>query len=808
MTWPFENDTSAVVKKLADKSIQADKRRNGFIIVTIALAACLMMAIALYSFGSSYQLTTWMRGRYQAGIADFDMELLPELKKEEAIEKIGVAARVTGLRVGRDSIGIVYRDREEMELLSIELEDGRLPEQENEITAPVSYLKKLGKKPVIGQTITLDLGERVPNEYIVCGITKDMANNAGGRYEILVSRSFLDAYYTNTEPPYTAELRMVNSDSFEKEELKQHIIECLTAYGIRESSIAFSSSYFGTFDNASRDISVVLGVSLLIAAACSTVIYSLFYVSVTGKIKEYGRLRVIGMTRKQVKRMVRKESRELSRLSIPAGLFLGGLIGYAIIPGGWYWPNTLKCGAAIALLTEAAVQLSIRKPVKIASSVSPIEAVRMATTTAESAMEKTKKLSRRMTPAVLAKINFSRNHKKTALTLASLGFTGIFLMCASTILISADPVDIARQNFIGGHEMRLSLNTDNNDPMVSEAEAVDQAYQNNPLDDELKGQLLANPWINSVTVLQSFTPKVYLPGNGNVESFPYIDVTGLSREFLEQNQDALLAGSMDYDALTAGHGILIDDSEGMLAKFGGYNAAVGDVIEVETDTGERVSFTVMGIVDFELKEYSGFFLFVPRELLPAIRPDISNFNTQYLLDMDMEHISEAEDYAYELCGDNQSLEIQGMESAVAFSKKSLEVWQAPIYALVIFIGVFAVINLINTLMTNLISRQQEFGVMQSIGLSGRQLSKMLQTESVYYVAGTMAVTLTLGTAAAYGACQIFSQVGILGKLNYTFPFLHVAIFFSALCIIAAVYSVLAIRYCRRQSLVDRIKTME
>ena len=149
-----------------------------------------------------------------------------------------------------------------------------------------------------------------------------------------------------------------------------------------------------------------------------------------------------------------------------------------------------------------------------------------------------------------------------------------------------------------------------------------------------------------------------------------------------------------------------------------------------------------------------------------------------------------------------------MENAISFCKQILEFWQAPIYALVIFIGLFALINLTNTLMTNLISRQQEFGVMQSIGLSGKQLTKMLRVESVYYVAGAMAITLTLGTAAAYAACQMFSQVGILGTLKYTFPILHIAIFFAALCAIAAVYSVLAIRYCRKQSLVDRIKTME
>lgn len=808
MTLPFENDTGAMIKKLANRSIQADKRRNVFIIMTIAFAACLMMSIAMYSFGNTHEMITWMRDRYQAAIGNFDMELLPEMKEDEAIEKIGVTAGVTALQSGRDSINVAYRDSVERELMSVELTDGRWPEQENEITAPASYLKKLGKEPVVGETITLDLGKRVPKEYIVCGITKDTTNNIGNSYEVLVSQTFLDAYYAGTKPYYVADFRMTNSDELEDTELKQHIIKHFSAYGISESRIAFSSSYFGTLDNTSRDISIVLGVSLLIVVACATVIYSLFYVSVTGKIKEYGRLRVIGMTQKQVKRMVRKESWKLSLLSIPVGLILGGLIGFAIVPGGWYWPNTIKCAVAIALITELAVQVSIRKPVKIASSVSPIEAVRVATTTTETIIEKTRKLSRRMTPATLAKINFARNHKKVVLTLASLGFTGIFLMCGSTILMSADPVDIARQNFLGGYEMKISLNSENKDPTISMVEVFDQAQHNNSLNDELKTQLLDNPWIESVTTLQSCTPNVYFPGNSNVEGMPYIEVAGLSKEFMKEHGDALLTGSMDYDELIAKNGILIDDSEGIVTKFGKYTAAVGDVIEIETDTGEKVKFTVMGMIDLDLKEYGGFYLYVPQELLSVIRPNTSNFNSQYLLDIDMEHISETEDYVYGLCGDNQALGIQGMGNALAFCEKSLKFWQTPIYALVVFIGLFALINLINTLMTNLISRQQEFGVMQSIGLSGKQLAKMLRVESVYYVAGTVAITLTLGTAAAYAACLMFSQVGILGTLKYTFPVLHIAIFFAALCVIAAVYSVLAIRYCRKQSLVDRIKTME
>ena len=50
MTWPFENDTGTVEKKLANRSMKADRRRSLFTILTIALAVCLMGAICfIYS---------------------------------------------------------------------------------------------------------------------------------------------------------------------------------------------------------------------------------------------------------------------------------------------------------------------------------------------------------------------------------------------------------------------------------------------------------------------------------------------------------------------------------------------------------------------------------------------------------------------------------------------------------------------------------------------------------------------------------------------------------------------------------------
>lgn len=77
---------------------------------------------------------------------------------------------------------------------------------------------------------------------------------------------------------------------------------------------------------------------------------------------------------------------------------------------------------------------------------------------------------------------------------------------------------------------------------------------------------------------------------------------------------------------------------------------------------------------------------------------------------------------------------------------------------------------------------------------------LLWAESFHYVLATIAVTLTIGTALGYVLCRTFSQIGLLGKLNYTFPLLPMLIFFVALIVIALEYSALAIRYCEKRTL--------
>ncbi|OYO96196.1 hypothetical protein CG709_12125 [Lachnotalea glycerini] len=118
------------------------------------------------------------------------------------------------------------------------------------------------------------------------------------------------------------------------------------------------------------------------------------------------------------------------------------------------------------------------------------------------------------------------------------------------------------------------------------------------------------------------------------------------------------------------------------------------------------------------------------------------------------------------------------------------------------------INFINNLMTNFITRQREYGVLKSIGLSRKQLLQMLWMESLYYILGTLLITLSIGSVAGYALCKQFDNIGLFGSLHYRFPIMQVTIFTIILLGIWLVYSVVVSHFCKKISLVASIKSFE
>ncbi len=294
---------------------------------------------------------------------------------------------------------------------------------------------------------------------------------------------------------------------------------------------------------------------------------------------------------------------------------------------------------------------------------------------------------------------------------------------------------------------------------------------------------------------------------GNSEHEPFV-VRGISREDMAEmyGGGGVLEGTADYRQLLDGDGILVCPAGSALKEIYRTGYQVGDSITVSCYNGQSKTYTVMGIVqDVQIGSSTHFFI-LPEEELSALYPEISDF-TGYV-NLHTEQDSDQLRRAVFSAVSDQRVAVSGLDDLSAELERGLRGELARDYGILIFIFVFSLINLANTLITNLLTRQQEFGVFQSVGMSDRQLSNMLSFECLYYVGITLLVTLTLGTACSLAVCRVFDRIGMFGTLTYHFPVLQVLLFGAALLLVQGVFSACAVRYTRRLSLVERIKAVD
>lgn len=782
MKWFFKNPTVPVIKRLSKRSLQADKRRNLLVITAITFAVCLMSAVALFYSALSIREFGDMRTRYQSVVMERSRQEAERIRRDARIEKSGLRLDVSSYRDFDRVIYIRYEDQEHIDLIERVAVNGALPEKENEIALESGYLKEYGLPETVGQTIRLDLGKG-EMDYVLSGILPSA--NGLKEFHILVSEKLARELHPE-DGGYELKIRMKDSENWDAGTLRSNIFSFFAEYGIPEKEVFFSSTYFGKLDTRASIVAVACFGAFIIMA-CSVVIYSLFYTSVISKTREYGRLKVLGATPRQIKRVIRRESLSLSMVSIPIGLLAGSLIAFFIMPAYWSWRMNFPRLVIIAAAMELTIVLATRVPMKLAGKVSPIEAIRI-TAAAEGGKKAVfKNVSRKISLAGLAYRNFSRNRKKTVLTMVSFGFTSILLMCIATYSNSVDAENIVRKSIpFGEYKLSLSLQ----DPRTMAALQAE-----NPLDAGLLEDIYALSGTSHVEVYQMCT--IALP---NAEQF--VDIFGLTKGQMKALAPYVAEGSMDYEEMERTNGVVVSDTEKLYDYYYNVSENVGDTLCVVGLDGASKEFTITGEMEYWGMDIG--FIMTDRMFAQTV-PETENKNFYYVIETDGSNPNYREQL-YETVTDAR-INVTVFKDNVEEMKRQLESVDRMLYMVMVFTFLFAILNLINTLMTGLITRQQELGILQSVGLSNRQLAQMLFLECFCYVAGTYVLTLTAGTLSGYLLCMVFRYIGVLGEVTYRFPLLEVLVYFAALFLVQMIFSVAAVRYSRKQSLVERIRVV-
>ena len=790
MTWPFENDTSAITKKLAKKSLQSEKRRNLMVVIAVALAAFLICFTGIVSTSLTQMQRNQVVDTYEAvwlGVEENDIE---NLKGVPAFERVG-GYYVLGEELSEQGYhaSYVYCDAQMMEITKAQMEllEGRVPEKANEVVVSEYFLSTYGNNARIGDTVTLDT-ESFHGDYIVSGIMDSINEKEANACAIILSKAALTEWNGFDPAGYRAYVHFKNSDQLGEELMTSYCREIAEEYQLPMPKM--NSKYFA-YASKSFDFALMAGVIAIVLIGGYIVIQSIFRISINDKIQSYGQLRTIGATPKQIKRIVKREGRKLGSIGILIGTVLGVCGGFLLFSKGF---NTVSYVATVILTLISSwimVSVSIHRPVKIAAGISPIEAVRF--TSVQNNIRSRKK-NIKLNPVSMGIANFKRDRKKTISIIASLSLGGIILLVVSSIVLLRSPEALARQYFPDG-DYKIYL-----DSKLTEQEVM---AAGNPLNEELKREILSIDGVTDV-IAKRQSLHVNYRANG-------IEGAGMCDILTEQNYSAVEAALIDGTMPPDARSIIID-------SYTSNNNNIGAGATVELISGKStLPVTISGVFDSKSIPTNGHgalhldgpLEYAPEALFHELHPEITSFDYSWSIVSDPKKADHVESELKNIVASHSNIALDEINTAIEYEKMSNSLAFGSMEVLSWMVFLFGVINLINTTLSNQIARKRENSILRSIGLTQKQLCKMNICEGLCYALFATLATLIVGLPASIFACRKMSIDTFAGKVvPYKFPVLEMGLFILVLFGMELILSVWTIRRQKKQSLIEQMRAME
>ena len=792
MILPFENDTSAITKKLAKKSLKSEKRRNLMVVIAVALAAFLICFTGIVSTSLTQMQRNQVVDTYEAvwlGVEENDIETLkglPEFERVGGYYMLGEELSEQGYHAS-----YVYNDAEMMEIGrdQMKLLEGNLPQKANEVVVSEYFLSTYGNNAKIGDTVTLDT-ESFHGDYVVTGIMDSVNEKEANTCAIILSKAALTEWKGFDPAGYRAYVHFKNSDQLGEELITSYCREIAEEYQLPNPSM--NNKYFA-YASKSFDFLPIFGVIVIVLIGGYIVIQSIFRISINDKIRSYGQLRTIGATPKQIKRIVKREGRKLGSIGILIGTVLGVCCGFLLFSKGF---NAVSYAVMVSLTLISGwimVSISIRKPVKIAAGISPIEAVRFTPVQKDI---RSRKKNIKLNPVSMGIANFKRDRKKTISIVASLSIGGILLMVVSSIVLVRSPEQIARLYF-----------PDSDYKIYLQDLSEEMLVKGNPLNEELKQEVLSVDGVTDIIVArQSLHTSIKTDANQN---------SGICDTLTDQNyamvEAALTEGTMPTDS----HSIVIHDQ--IVAYF--EDMGVGSTVEFSSIDGKQsIPVTISGVFSTSKMPVifghgrahtDGSVFFAPKDLFYELYPEITTFDYSWSIVSNPKKAETVKAELKNIVAEHSNLALDEIDTAIAAEKSQNSAAFGSMQVLSWLVFLFGVINLINTTLSNQMSRKQENSVLRSIGLTQKQLCKMNICEGLCYAFFATLAILIVGFPISIVASREISIATFGGNVvPYKFPVLEMGLFILVLFGMELILSVWTIRRQKKQSLIEQMRAME
>ncbi|AIQ32300.1 MULTISPECIES: ABC transporter permease [Paenibacillus] len=825
------------VFNLAMASLRANRLRNlaaicAIVLTTLLITSIFTMALSINQSMQYAQMKT-AGSDFHGGFKYLTPEEAATLRKHPSIKLYDYSlssGRLGNKEFKHDPVEVLQIDQVYADHSFIVFTEGGLPTGENEVALNTWILDKLGVQPELGKEITLqiDIGERMISQKFTLSGYYEADKELAMAGLAFVSKAFTDKNLSDIDPVQsrdsgsyvnTSNLSVMFSNSFH---IESKLNKVLADTGITAPiGINWAYSSVSLAENAVNIIPYA-AVIFIIMLSGYLLIYNIFYISVVRDVKFYGLLKMIGTTPRQLRRIIAIQARLLYLIALPFGLGFGYLIGRWVTPlttslSGEFKGSSLSSSpwifAGAALFSFLTVWIAAHKPGRLAADIAPVEAVKFSGV--QNGGVKTLRSSNH--GAKLHRMAFSnlfRSQKKLSLMLSSL-FLSILLFNTIFTVISSMDVNKYLSAYIHGDYM-----IHNKGIIQQEGE---RSVNETELSEELCRQLSHIDGVNSIdkvyysllTVPPDDIIRASLKSSANPQGIParvHAQLFGLDSGWYDLAEQDVLEGEFNREQFDSGDFILVTQT---LTEPGAYASYYhpGDRISYP---GLKQSYEVMAVLKYDAffaattQTYfgNGYNAFLPAAKLrqatlesgtpadilsltlhadPAKLDETGQLLREGIRPLDALQLKSREDYREELSDNIRIFEIIG-------------------YGLSLVIALIGLLNYINSVLTGVIARRHEFAVLESIGMTKKQLKRMLVYEGLYTVLLTALLTSTIGVLLTYWIARNIAAG--MAYMEFRMMWLPFILVIPVLAVLSYLITISAYRPLARSPIVERLREME
>lgn len=864
-----------LLNNMTIKNLKLNKKRTLVTIIGIVLSVALMTAVAslFMSFREtliSYEIN--LKGNYHYEFANVPASDLKYFEKNRMIEDNSIVKNIGYAKL--DNIKNKYKpylyvkayNDTALKNLAVNLTEGRVPQNSNEIVIP-THLETNGRvKYNVGDKITLNVGTRENDgtsldqynpydpedtdtnetlvnvstrEYTIVGIMQRPSRNiepySAPGYTVITYLDNFDTGYYDVYSLYTkkglnnmyqvsAGIVGVSTETFRKyvegtwdtEEEANKVIDEMQnlkyELGVNSYLISLETGLFK--ESSTRSMGMVIGIVLIIIVVSSVFcIRNSFDISISERVRQYGMLRSIGATSKQIKHNVYYEAFILFLIGVPLGIICGILASYIlIIISNIFLSSMLTLNLVYkfswlsilfaSVLGFTTVMLSAHRSAKKSGKIIPIEALKNSAEVINKKRIRTPKIINKLfgIGGVISYKNIKRNRKKYRPTvIAIVVCVSVFIGLSAFLNIAFDSIDMEVKTMdynLSLSYLKNSISKSKLDTILSSEDVIDYGFSDSmPAEISLDNVKLTKEYLDI---------NNYYEGEDTKKVYASIFYVG-EHAFKNYLKSLGLSNVADNAA------IVVNIVKEYIQQGNKSIPTMVDVLDVKENTNLKLSvdnkeynLEVAKVTDklpFGISEKSCVLLVVSDDTASKI--EYHNPNTRTMLRINSKNPKKLQDKIDEVLKDDD-YDLYNYEEDAKTMNSIFTLMAIFLYGFITVISLIGITSIFNTITTSMNLRKREFACLRSIGMTKHEFNRMVSLESIFYGVKALLIGIPIGILLSYLIYKTFNLGGSM-YIAYSIPIKEILI--ASICVFILLFVIMkySISKINEQNIIETIR---